>query len=119
MIHWKPYIVLGYMVFEEIFKEISETGRKRIAKHLKMSADAYIQENKLLRVDGGLKFKSVEEMLQVSSLEGSPIGGVGGNPYPPVERQQNLQNGLNQGFFQLNLRLLYKNGIFFRCRIIR
>ena len=51
---------------------------------------------------------------------GSPIGGLRVPPTPPGERQQNLQNWLNQGFFQLNLRQSYsewcewyKNGIFF------
>ena len=32
--------------------------------------------------------------------QGSPIGGGGTTPYPPREGQQNLQNWLNQGFFQ-------------------
>ena len=67
MVSWKPYIVLGYLVFEDIFKDISETGRKRMAKHMKLSADAYIKENLKLRADGNLKFNSVEEMLKVNT----------------------------------------------------
>ena len=66
MVSWKPYIVLGYLVFEDIFKEISETGRKRMAKHMKLSAEAYINENVKQRADGDLKFHSVEEMLKVN-----------------------------------------------------
>ena len=67
----------------------------------------------------------ISNLIIDTILQGSPIGGGGGTPYPPGEGQQNLQNWLNQGFFQNFFVKLIQNGLndtkmeFFRCRVIR
>ena len=56
-----------------------------------------------------LKFKKTPGLDGIE--QGSPIGGGGGTPYPPGEGQKNLQNWLNQGFFQIFFVNLIQNGL--------